>query len=505
MAIVNELITKFSFLGSITPLTNFNKLVDSSTKRLVAFTIAGEGLIAGLATFAITTANSNRSLTLLSQNTNVSIENIQTLGYAATQLGSSVDAVQSTIENLTANIADASIHGSAGFSRLGVSVREANGDLKTADQVLFEVGKSLRNMNFSKTQQQSLASSLGIDKSLIPLLNSSESSIQNLINKAKELGIVNKQSSQSMLALSNSASTLKFGLNAIKNSLAIALAPAIKDIVEKFTDFLIAHKNLIDNGIKKLVEFLVIFIDSLHRIIPIVLTMIGIFTTWRIVSAILAGTITSIFSPVYLLIGIIGSAILIIDDLIVAFDGGNSVIAKFFKNFLGIDIRPILQNLVSSFINFFHFIEDIGGKIKDIFVDIFTLNINQLGNDILNLGNEIVNFFSKIFAPIITLTKNIIDPIIQFMNKFSSFVNSKIGNFLGLSNDPNSNLNNYSQLNPVNPITNNSTNSSNVSNINQNVDIKITSNNPTEVANSINDTLQLQLNNTQMQFKKGNR
>jgi phage-related protein len=56
-----------------------------------------------------------------------------------------------------------------------------------------------------------------------------------------------------------------------------------------------------------------------------------------------------VFSPAILIAAGIAAVIVVLDDLIVAFQGGNSVIRNFFLEFLGFDIRPVLQGIADVF------------------------------------------------------------------------------------------------------------------------------------------------------------
>lgn len=512
MAIINEIATKFSFLGKITPLTSFNANMDVAVKKIFTFSASIEAFSLSLATFASYVANSNRGLIQLAQNSNISISNIQAMGFAATQLGSSTDAMQSTLESLTNNIADASLHGSEAFARLGIDIRKNNGDLKTAQEVLFEVGKNLQRMGYSRTQQQSLASGLGIDKSLITLLNTSEQSLNSLMNKAKQLGTINNEGAKAMDRLNRASSVLKFGLNSVKNSIAVALVPNVENLIKTFVDFLTANKELITEGIKKFVNILTVVIDSLHRVVPIIVSIIGVFVALRVATFILTGAFTVLLSPVYLIVGAIAGAILIIDDLIVAFKGGNSVIANFAKNVLGIDIQPILKNLVTSFTNFFNFVKDITIQLGNIFKDLFTGNFTKLFKDLMTLGKTTVTYLYNLFKPLIDYISNLFKPILDTLGSIGNFISSKFGKFLGLGNSSSNTDKDSSQLpvntmrmNPTNNSNINTSNTNNTSNVNQTIQINVESINPIETANTIQDTLQLQLRDTQNQYRKGNR
>jgi len=91
------------------------------------------------------------------------------------------------------------------------------------------------------------------------------------------------------------------------------------------------------------VEFVVDLVDALKRLAPFILTAGAAFTIATIGTSGFAAALGFLISPAVLITAGILAIALVLDDLIVAFQGGNSLIANFFKEFFGWDIQPILQ------------------------------------------------------------------------------------------------------------------------------------------------------------------
>ncbi|STA84125.1 Uncharacterised protein [Citrobacter youngae] len=115
--------------------------------------------------------------------------------------------------------------------------------------------------------------------------------------------------------------------------------PVLKDLVDGFTDFLIANKDLIKNGLAHLGEIIFSVMGMIRRFLPIVAAITIAFSAWWLVTGGLATVMGVLMSPVVLTAAILG-VILVIDDLLTAMEGGQSVIADFFKDTWGIDIVP---------------------------------------------------------------------------------------------------------------------------------------------------------------------
>lgn len=338
--VTNEVVTKFSFKGSIKPLAGFNRSLTTGIKVLSSFSVAAVGAASAFTAWVGSTLAGRDALAQLSAETGVAIGRVQELGYIASVSGSSADALQGTLQNLSKSIGDASRGvGSAAseFSRLGISVRNSDGTLKNSGQVLDEVRRRFNDLGLSMDQRRSMASALGIDQSLIQMLSRTDGEMSRLAATAKSLGTLSKQDSEQIRAFNDSVTTLRFGFSALQDRIAIGFAPELSRMTEGFITFLDANKDLIANGITKLGEGLNVIAQAAVRLAP----LIGIMTAmWVALNA------TMLLNPAVLIAAAIVGLILVVDDLIVGLQGGKSVVADFFQSFLGWDIIAPLRAFV---------------------------------------------------------------------------------------------------------------------------------------------------------------
>ena len=135
-AITNELVTAFKFQGSTAPLTQYNQSFTNS----ISLMTKGIGIItavnAAMMGFATSQLRSVDTMGQLSRETGVSIKYLQEMGYVASVNGGSIDSLQSSMRGLSEKIGEASINGSEDFNRLGISVRDAQGNVKSTEQVI---------------------------------------------------------------------------------------------------------------------------------------------------------------------------------------------------------------------------------------------------------------------------------------------------------------------------------------------------------------------------------
>ena len=499
MAIVNEVITQFGFKGSAKPLTNYNAALGQSIKFLGASALAIKGLTVAFQAFVFRTTAALDPMIQLSRTTGVAVETMQELGFAASVSGSSLEAVQSSMGGLSEKIGEAAQRGSEDFARLGISVRKANGDVKSADEVFGELGKRFKDLDLSLGEQRSFAQKLGIDSTLIQLLNKSGAEVDALRVKAKALGVVSSADANLAASLNDSLTTLKFGFGAVQNAIAIGFAPQLKEMTSGFIDFLIANKTLITEGISKTISFVFELAKAMKRLMP-VLVGIGLVFAASQVAAIGFGTVmATIFSPVVLITAGIVALLLIVDDLIVAFHGGNSVIANFFQNFLGFDIVPILKNVVTAFNDMMAALVSIFKKIGAIFADTFSAVISLISGDFDGFFNNIMSAFKGVVDFLLVAFK----PITALISAATGFIGSKFASFFGLGGGDKAQQQTQTQDQRISAGSTNQTNSNINNSIQQDVNIEIKTIDPLTAGASVGAALNDQLADTQTQFSRG--
>ena len=349
MAVVNEVVTRFSFQGDLRPQREFNTGLDSSIKLLAGVAAGITAASGAMFAWANSIFNTIDPMVQLSRETGVSLESIQELGYAASVNGSSLDAVSASVREMTKRIGEFEQLGTGPakevVENLGISFRDANGEIKAADQVMLELTDTMAGM--SESERMNVLDKLGIDPSMIQLLSSTSEEVEGLRARAQRLGVVTQEQGGAVDSYNDSLTTLRFGMQGIQNMVAVGFAPMMGDLVDRFVNLLEANQDLIMNGLNWLGEVVASTMGMLERMWPVLAAVAAGFAIAKVAAIGFGGVMSIILSPVVLWTAAILGAILIIDDLIVAFQGGKSVIADFFESFFGIDIRPALQAIVA--------------------------------------------------------------------------------------------------------------------------------------------------------------
>ncbi|HDL6753050.1 TPA: hypothetical protein SAZ33_004204 [Yersinia enterocolitica] len=411
MAIVNELITKFGFIGDLAPQETFNANLKSSIGLLAGMGSAIAGSAAGITGWVTSVSKSIDPLIQFGRETGIAVETIQTLGYAASVNGSSVDALQSSLGEMTKRVGEFVSTGEGEAkdvaSRLGLQFKELNGEVKSSDVIFRELADKLHGM--SQAEKFSVLDKMGIDRSMVQLLSKTGDEIEALQKKSEALGVVTQDQADQFAAYNDSLTTLGKGFDGIKFQVAIGFVPVLKDLVDGFTDFLIANKDLIKNGLSHLGEIIFSVMGMIRRFLPIVAAITIAFAAWWLVTGGLAIVMGVLLSPILLIVLAITAVIVVIDDLLVAMEGGKSVIADFFMDNWGIDIVPALKAAKDALMGFINYAIDIFKPLADAIVSMFkfvwhlitgafTGDFQDAMNDAQNVFDSLISFITGAFG-----------------------------------------------------------------------------------------------------------
>lgn len=429
MAVVNELVTKFSFTGDLAPQREFNENLKLSLGLLAGVGAAIVGAAGGVFAFVASTTQAADALTDMNAETGISVESIQELGFAAEMSGSSAEAMTASLAGLSKVAGDAARglgRGKKAFEELGISVKDAGGNVKTADVLFGELRDSFDRLGTDMSTQKSIIASLGLDPSTLQLLNSSSEEVDLLTQRARDLGIVTTEQAEAAAAFQDSLGVAKFAVSALSQQIAINLAPSTQKITDGFTEFLVANKDLIKDGLQYLGEVITSTAGFIGRMAPLVLALGAAFVVAQLATGGFAAIMGFVLSPVVLITAAIVALLLIVDDLLTALDGGQSVIADFFMEFFGWDIVPVLQGIVDGFKAMFAQLLSLAQPFFDAFGQLFDAVILAFQGDWSGALDALLGAFNSAGEGI----KNIFLGLFNFINAaFSQMLGAVIALF----------------------------------------------------------------------------
>lgn len=168
--------------------------VGGTMKAFAGFSSAVIGGATALGAYAVSQASTLDNIDKMSQRLGLSREEFQKWDFVLSQSGVDINSFQTGMKTLTKNM-DAVSEGNKtaieNFKKLGIEVQNADGSLKTQSETLLAAVEAFQKMPES-TEKARLAQELfgKQGQEIMPLLNSESGSVEELMAKCEELGIV---------------------------------------------------------------------------------------------------------------------------------------------------------------------------------------------------------------------------------------------------------------------------------------------------------------------------
>lgn len=503
MATVTELVTEFSFTGSEAPLNRYNRSLNQSVALLASMAAALAASGAAIGKWASGVLQGERSMYNLSFETGIAIEKLQQLNFVAEMSGSTSQAMQSSMESLSAAIGDAAQKGSEDFSRLGIAVRDANGHVRSADAVFRDVQTRFKQLNLSMAEQRSFASALGIDTSLLRMMNQTSGEISKLMARAKELGTLNKDQARQAEQYNQAIVVQRFAMDGLRRLMAVGLAPELTRLVDKFTGLIESNRDWIINGVGATLEVLNDLIDMLGRVWPLLAVGVGVFVAMKIAALGFTGVMAILLSPVVLFTAGIAAAVLVFDDLVVAFNGGESAIRSFFLAF-GYDITPDLHEIVRGFMKMVDGIKIIFKGLWEFIKGIFSGMGKLMAGDIKGSFGDVIQAFDDLWNAVVDSFFTIFGEALAWMGeKITNLLPDWAVKFIGGGGGEDRPTTMSGRGAEFAPGSNRMVSSHSTSSINQDVEINVRTSDPERAARLTADSLQRQMTDAQTQSNRG--
>ncbi|MCC8232178.1 transglycosylase SLT domain-containing protein [Enterobacter mori] len=142
----------------------FDSVLAGTTANAIKMGLAVEGAALTVVAFTAKIASGLDNLYWASQRTGATVQGIQSIGYAVSQVGGSVDAARTSLESLSRFVRNNP--GAEGFlNRLGVQTRDASGNMRDMATIFTGVGQKLSAMPYYRANQY--AQMLGIDENTL--------------------------------------------------------------------------------------------------------------------------------------------------------------------------------------------------------------------------------------------------------------------------------------------------------------------------------------------------
>ena len=226
-------------------------------------TVVGGVVVAALGAIVMKTAAVGDKFDKMSLRTGETVENLSALAYAADISGTSIETMEKGLKGLTKTMDDAFRgigEGLEAFEELDIKVVDTEGNLRSTVEVLKEAATKISTIK-NPTKQAAYAMDLFGAKAgpqLLPMLKMGEKGIDDLIKKAKELGItLSTEEASAAAEFTDRLTDLKGALAGAGREIGFVLMPILTnlaekaiEIIKKIKDWVDAHKPLVEIIVK---------------------------------------------------------------------------------------------------------------------------------------------------------------------------------------------------------------------------------------------------------------
>ncbi|MDW7673785.1 MAG: hypothetical protein SCK28_04525 [Bacillota bacterium] len=289
---------------------------------IVTATAAAAG---GLVAFVSKTSAVADEIDKMSIRTGISMDRLQELRYISGQVGVSFDSIESAVSRMTMSMSSADEEGKAmaeAFAQIGIQTRNADGSLRETQSVFDETIRALGDME-NETERNALAFQIfgrGATE-LIPLFAAGSEGLDDLANKAHELGLVmSDEAIKANVEFADTLDSVKQAGGAVFMQIGTELLPVIMFFLSWVLDNMPMFQAIMSTVFTAVGAYVGFFItDLMPGLIAIFQTAAEVITAiWQVWGGDIGGTTSNLFD---LLVTIIQSALLIIQGLIQVFGG----------------------------------------------------------------------------------------------------------------------------------------------------------------------------------------
>lgn len=425
-------------------------------------------------------------LQFLAQKAGVASEKLQTLGNAARRYGGTTEGTAGTLENLRSQYQSLRMgEGGGGLEqaafKYGVSISS------DPEKMLENVARRMETLK-SDAAKWDLANTLGIDEGTARLLMQGTKAYTEELKRAQKYKLYTKEDLERMRQYRQISLDIRMGIDSIFASIARMLLPAItavSKVIRAVTDWIAEH----EGAIKIIGTLLAITTAVLAARQAVILFGIALdFMNDKGFKAVKA----FFKNPFTLWIIAITALIVLINDLIVFMQGGESIIGSILEKF-GVDTDKLRNNIKQFFQNIKEWIKGaidwlkgLGGKFTE-----FANSIKELWDKIPEPLKKLIGMTNPITGAytVVTTAKEVMEKVDA--NKANSVPAGAQSNYYNSASQ--NETNNKNTENIVNSNTNNSNRSnsnSKTTNIGT-VNVTVQSNNPQEFLDNLGVAVEL--------------
>lgn len=318
----------------------FGSVLAGTTANVIKMGLAVEGAALSVVAFTAKIASGLDNLYWASQRTGATVQGIQSIGYAVSQVGGSVDAARSSLESLSRFIRNNP--GAEGFlNRLGVQTRDASGNMRDMAAIFTGVGQKLSSMPYYRANQY--AQMLGIDENTLMAMRRGVGQFSAQYSEmVKAIGFNTDQAALSSNRFMTSLKSLGEMAGMARDKIGSNLADGLAGQIDNLRKKIIENFPKIEVTITKVIKGILWLGEIVGRVAFRIVDGVGDIIEWwgkldaetKTLIEVIGGLVVAMrilnstfwMSPIGLITGLIVALGLLWEDYKTWKEGGNSLI-----------------------------------------------------------------------------------------------------------------------------------------------------------------------------------
>jgi phage-related protein len=250
--------------GVGTSLRGLGGAVMSIVKPIAALAGIGGGIgmaeaVAGMQSYV----DSTKELTRTAPIVGTTVERLSELQYAASRVGISGEELTGALTRANAAIGKAAVGKGTQltslFRKLGISLRDANGNLRSSPDVLMQFANAIQKQTDPVTKLRMATELFGraAGPEMLKLLSQGQAGIAEFIRQGQEMGvIIGDEKAKEALDFAKAQAQVRQVWQSLSVTLSQNLLPVLKPLIEQFRDLLAENKEAIVKAVTSAFEAL---------------------------------------------------------------------------------------------------------------------------------------------------------------------------------------------------------------------------------------------------------
>lgn len=256
----------------------FTDALASATVKAVALGTAIEGAATAVVAGVAKIADQMEALYFASKRTGASVANIQAMGFAYGQMGSSAAAAQASLENLARFMRNSP--GAEGLLKgIGVQTRDVNGGLRDTTEIMGDLGRQFARMPYYRAN--AYAQALGIDeRSLMAMREGLAGFSDEYRAMLRVAGIDSQEAAKQSHLFMNELRTLGSAFVILGQKIASSLAGSLSGDLRRFREGVVDNFQRVSQIVASVVKGILFLADVISTLSFRAMQVIGGIVDW---------------------------------------------------------------------------------------------------------------------------------------------------------------------------------------------------------------------------------